>query len=196
MEENDSIESLVRLACDGDHTAFKTLYERYHQAVYRTAYRLLGDRMRAEDITQEVFVSIHQKLEAFDFNSAFKTWCYRIAVNACYDSMRKRDRRSKYNKGSIEPDSYESKLESNKKSGPEQNLNRKELSEIIDDKLQIMNNDLKTTFVLREFEQLSYSYISEIMECSEGTVASRLARARNQLADHLTKLGIDQSYFN
>lgn len=196
MEENDSVESLVRSAQNGDRPAFETLYELYHQSVFRTAHRLLGNRMRAEDMTQEVFVSIHQKLKSFDFNSAFKTWCYRITVNACYDIMRKHKRRSKYNKGLVEPDSFESKLESSKNTIPDKIMNRKELSMLIDEKLQELNEDLKTTFVLREFEHLSYADIAAIMECSEGTVASRLARARNKLADYLKKLGIDQSYFS
>lgn len=196
MEQNDSVDSLVHSAQNGDRSAFKVLYERYHQSVYRTTYRLLGDRMRAEDVTQEVFVSIFQKLNSFNFESAFKTWCYRITVNACYDLMRKQERRSKYNKGSLDPDAYEPELESSKQSRPEQKLNRKELSEIIDEKLQSMHEDLKTAFILREFEHLSYADIAEVMECSEGTVASRLARARNQLAEHLTKLGIDSTYLS
>lgn len=193
--KNDSIESLVRLASDGDSTAFKVLYEQFHQPVFRTAFRLLEDRMRAEDVTQEVFVSIHQKLEAFDFNSVFKTWCYRITVNACYDVMRKQKRRSRYKKELADPDSLESELKSSKDSRPEEILNRKELSILINDKLQKLHKDLKTTFILREFEQLSYADIAMVMECSEGTVASRLARARKQLAEYLNKIGIDRFYF-
>jgi len=196
MEDNDSVESLIRSAQDGDRSAFKVLYEKYQQPVFNTAYRLLGDRMRAEDVTQEVFVSIYQKLGSFNFDSAFKTWCYRITVNACYDIMRKQERRSKYNKGLMEPESYESDLESQKRMQPRDILNRKELSTLIDQKLFSMHEDLQTAFVLREFEQLSYAHIAEIMECSEGTVASRLARARSQLAEYLTKLGIDSSYLS
>lgn len=195
MEQNDSIESLVRLAHNGDRAAFKIIYKRYHESVYRTAYRLLCDRMRAEDVTQEVFVSIHQKLESFNFDSTFQTWCYRITVNACYDILRKQKRRGKFNSGRVNPESYESELESSKSSRPEQMLCRKELSELIDDKLQSMHEDLKTAFVLREFEHLSYADIADIMECSKGTVASRLARARSQLAEYLIKLGIDSTYF-
>ncbi len=196
MEQNNSTESLVRSARSGDGAAFKTLYERYYQLVFRTAYRLLGERMSAEDMTQEVFIKIHRKLHSFDFNASFQTWCYRITVNTCYDIMRKQKRRGQFNKGSVEPDFYESKLQSSKGSEPEENLNRTVLSEIIEDKLQAMHEDLKTAFVLREFEQLSYSDIANVMECSEGTVASRLARARSQLANYLTRIGIDHSYFN
>lgn len=89
MKCDDSVESLVRSARNGDRTAFKALYKRYHQSVFHTTYRLLGDRMRAEDITQEVFVSIYKNLKSFESKSNFHTWCYRITVNACYDSMRK-----------------------------------------------------------------------------------------------------------
>lgn len=195
MEQTDSIESLVRSVRNGDRTAFRVLYEKYHQSVFRTAYRLLGHRIRAEDVTQEVFVNIFQKLDRFDFNATFQTWCYRITVNACYDSMRKHQRRDRYNKGPVEPTSYKSKLKASAATSPEALLNRKELSNLIDEKLQALHKDLQTTFVLREFEQLSYREIAEVMDCSEGTVASRLARARSQLGNHLSKLGIDSSYF-
>jgi len=196
MELHDSIESLIRSAQNGDRTAFKALYDKYHHPVFRTAYRLLGNRMRAEDVTQEVFVAIYKKLDSFDFDAAFKTWCYRITINACYDIMRKQQRRGKYNKGPVDPSSFESKLESLKRTRPEEMLNRKELARLIDEKLQDMHKDMRTTFVLREIEQLSYSDIAQVMDCSEGTVASRLARARSQLATYLTKLGIDHTYFN
>lgn len=194
MKEDDSVASLVRLAAKGDRTAFKALYEQYHESVYRTAYRLLGDRMRAEDVTQEVFVNIHQKLDSFNFNSTFQTWCYRITVNACYDIMRKQKRRSKHNRGPVEAESYESRVESSRRSRPGEILKRKEVSNLIDQKLQSLNEDLKAAFVLREFEGLSYADVAKILECSEGTVASRLARARSQLADFLTKVGIDNTY--
>lgn len=196
MKCDDSVESLVRSARNGDRTAFKALYERYHQSVFHTAYRLRGDRMRAEDITQKVFVSIYKNLKSFESKSNFHTWCYRITVNACYDSMRKQERRSKYNKGRVGPDSYESEMKSLKHAKPEEILNRKELSELVNEKLESLHKDLKTTFVLREFEQLSYMEIADVMNCSENTVASRLARARGQLAEYLNKLGIDRSYFN
>lgn len=193
MEYDDSVESLVRSARNGDHTAFKILYERFHQSVFRTAYRLLGDRMLAEDVTQEVFISIHQQLKSFEFQSKFHTWCYRITVNTCYGIMRRQKRRGKYNQGMINPNSFESKKEASKATSPEEILNRKELFKLVNEKLQSLQEDLKTAFVLREFEQLNYRQIADIMNCSEGTVASRLARARSQLADYLNRFGIDSS---
>jgi RNA polymerase sigma-70 factor (ECF subfamily) len=196
MIDIDSVETLVRSAREGDRKAFKTLYNQYKQSVYRAAYRLLGDRMRAEDITQEVFVNIHHKLNTFEFESTFSTWCYRITVNACYDVMRKHKRREKYNDGLIEPGTYEAQIKSPRHTQPEEILNRKELHGLINEKLQSIHEDLKTTFVLREFEKLSYREIADVMSCSEGTVASRLARARDHLADYLSKFGIDGSYLN
>lgn len=75
--------------------------------------------MLAEDVTQEVFVSIHKKMELFDLNAVFKTWCLGNAVNASYNISPKWKYQSKYNKGSIGPGSYESKLESFKQTRPE-----------------------------------------------------------------------------
>lgn len=194
MEQNDSTESLVRAAQNGERIAFKKLYNQFHQPVFQISYRLIGNRMRAEDVTQEVFINIYEKLEHFNFNSAFQTWCYRITVNKSYDLMRKLKRRNKYKNEFF--DIYrQEELKSSDNPQPEEDVIRKELSDLIDEKLQELQGDLKTAFILREYEELSYADIAEIMNCSEGTVASRLARARSQLGEYLIKIGIDHSYF-
>ncbi len=92
----EAVGTLVRAAQQGNRTAFRQLYERYKQRVFRTANRLLCDRGWAEDVTQEVFITVYQRLSTFDFRSSFQTWCYRVTVNVCYDAMRKQKRRARY----------------------------------------------------------------------------------------------------
>ncbi len=195
--DNLHSEALVRAAQQGSRSAFRQLYERHKQRVYRTAYRLLGDRMRAEDVTQEVFVTIHQRLRTFDFQSAFKTWVYRITVNACYDRMRKQKRRGRYHAGPIAPESPEARsLASSASDRPDHQATRSDLQQHVERALGRLSPTLRTTFVLREVEGLSYEEIAQAAGCAQGTVASRLARAREQLADRLQEISIDGSYFS
>lgn len=196
MNQDKWEESLIRRSLKGHHSAFKELYEKYAQPVFQTVYRLLGERTSAEDITQEVFITIYENLENFEYKSAFGTWCYRITVNKCIDVMRKKNRRQKYKKGTINPDKFDLLLKAEDSEQPDQKLKQKEISRIIHHYLQDMQEELKITFVLREFEQLAYKDIAEVMDCSQGTVASRLARARSNLAEHLEKQGIDNTYLN
>lgn len=196
MEKNETEETLIQNARRGDQSAFKKLYDEHAGAVFQTAYRLTGSRTSAEDITQEVFIAVYNHLDDFNFNSAFSTWCYRITVNQCLDLIRKQKRRGKYKKGTINPEKFDQHLGSEKDNFPDKKLNRKQLLEIIHQQLQKLNKDLKVTFVLREFEQLPYKKIAEILDCSQGTVASRLARARSAIANNLQKMGIDRTYLN
>ena len=95
-------EPLLRAVRKGDPRAFQQLYEQHAPVVFRVAFRLLGNRLDAEDVTQEVFVTLYRRLGTFDFRSSFQTWCYRITVNACYDKMRKQKRRAAYQASYVE----------------------------------------------------------------------------------------------
>lgn len=191
VAESDSTASLVRAAQQGDRAAFRALYEQYEERVFRTALRLLGRRPEAEDLTQEVFVTAYRKLDTFDHRSSFATWLYRTTVNACYDAMRKKKRRSG-SEGEMPdraPDA--SLLQAARSDSPADQAQQRELRQQVDTALQTLSPKLRTTFVLREIEGLSYQDIAQAMDCAEGTVASRLARAREQLADLLRKAGVD-----
>lgn len=190
--DDDGTASLVRSAKAGDDAAFRELFEAFHGRVYRTAFRILGERHRAEDVVQEVFVTVFERLQTFDFRSAFSTWLYRITINACYAVLRKQNRRGKYR------DRSRSTEEIVPVAGGEDSdeaVHRNEVRRQVDVALTRLNPDLRATFVLRQMEGLSYDEISQVLDVSPGTVASRLARARGQLADALRSLGIDNTYF-
>lgn len=193
MEEKEYIDSLVRDVQNGSRETFKKLFEQLHPLVFRTVYRLDGNRTSAEDITQETFVKIFKSIDDFDFKSDFSTWCYRIAVNTCYDHMRKQKRKNRYKR---QMDTPEALVQREASPGPEKQLNQKEVNRLIEEKLHSLPGDLKTTFVLKTYERLSYRQIADIMQCKEGTVASRLSRARRRIADYLKQHGMDSQYLN
>ncbi len=191
----EAVGTLVRAAQRGDRTAFRQLYERHKQRVFRTAHRLLGDRAQAEDILQEVFVTVYRRLGTFDFRSAFATWCYRITVNICYDVMRKQERRAKYHAFDIDLEASDDLLQASASTQPDREVRRYEVQRYIEHALQQLSPDQRATFVLREVEGLSYDEIASAMQCSPKTVSSRLTRARQQLMDLLGDVDIDETYF-
>lgn len=189
----EATKALVRATQRGDRQAFRALYEQYRQRVFRTAYRLLGRREQAEDVTQEVFVTLFHRLDSFDHRSAFTTWLYRITVNACYDVMRKQERRAKYRADDVDLHTVENLPLGSARA--DEDARQREVQHYVERALGRLGQELRTTFVLREMEGLPYEEIARVLDVSQGTVASRLARARQQLAEVLRGIGIDESYF-
>lgn len=188
-------EPLLLSARKGDPRAFQQLYEQNAPMVFRVAFRLLGNRLDAEDVTQEVFVTLYRRLGTFDFRSSFQTWCYRITVNACYDKMRKQQRRAAYQAGYVEDDDgVPETVQAGRRPEPVQKVLLQDLQRFVEQALARLHPDLRTALVLKEIEELSYQEIATIMACSQGTVASRLARARQQVAQYLRRAGIDATY--
>lgn len=189
----EATEALVRAAQLGDRQAFRALFEQHKGRVFRTAYRLLGRREHAEDVTQEVFVTLFQRLGSFDHRSTFTTWLYRITVNACYDVMRKQERRAKYRADDVDIHAFEGLPLGSSRT--DEDARQREVHHYVERALEGLGPESRTTFVLREVEGLPYDEIARVLGVSKGTVASRLARARQQLAEVLRGIGIDESYF-
>lgn len=200
-EQDDAIDraataALVQAVQRGDRAAFRALYDEHKQRVYRTALRLLGSRTQAEDVTQDVFVIVYRQIDTFDYQSAFITWLYRITLNACYAVMRKAQRRAKYRAGSIDTTAFEQQHIAQNEAKSDAQVHRQEVERAIERALQALPPDLRATFVLREIEGLSYDELARVLKVAPGTVASRLARARQQLADGLSRLDFDESYLH
>ena len=160
----------------GNREAQRQLYERYHQSTYRLLIRMVGHN-DADDVMQEVFLQVFRTLNQFNGRSQFETWIYRVAFNQALQHLRKR-RRSQWK--SLEGDLMGHEL------GERHELEDKELLEYA---LARLEPDLRAIFLLREVEKCSYSQIAETTRVSEGTVASRLNRARQLLKQHLVELG-------
>ena len=195
LTNTDAMDALVQAAQQDNRAAFRQLYERYKQRVFRTANRLLNDQGWAEDVTQEVFMTVYQQLSTFDFRSSFKTWCYRITVNACYDAMRKQKRRARYQAEDVDLHNSDTNLKAPAFTQPDQAAHRSEVQHGVEHAMQSLSPKLRATFVLREVEGLSYDEIASVMGCLPGTVSSRITRARQQLAAVLRDAGIDETYF-
>ena len=162
--------------------AMGVLYERFRDRVYNTALRIVGDRDEASDVLQEVFILLFRKIQRFRARANFSSWVYRITVNASLDHLRRRRRipmpgapNALLDGPSDVPDL----------TPPERNLAQLDLRDHVQDALGRLSDRLRIVIVLRYLEGLSYADIAEILDCSLGTVKSRLNRAHTAMRNEL-----------
>ncbi|NOY28970.1 MAG: RNA polymerase sigma factor [Planctomycetes bacterium] len=167
----------VVAACQKDDPlAQRRLYEASHQNVYRLVVRMVGVQ-DAADVTQQVFLQTFRKIGQFSGRSQFGTWIYRVAVNESLQHLRK-SKRSKMQGLEQEP--------TDRSPSGNENVDDKEL---LEQALAQLEPGLRSTFLLREVEGFSYGDIAGALEIPEGTVGSRLNRARRELKQYLIELG-------
>ena len=177
--EAEPLNDLVSACQGGSREAQQKLYARCHQRVYRLLVRIVGQR-EAADVLQQVFLHVFRKLKLFDGRSRFETWLYRVTLNEAFQDLRKRRRWrcTPLVSDLMDPEPSQ-----------ERHLDYKDL---LEQALARLDPDLRSLFLLREVEKQSYAEIAEAMQVPEGTVASRLNRARQLLKQHLLELGWEQ----
>jgi RNA polymerase sigma-70 factor (ECF subfamily) len=167
---------ILKKAAGGDISAFEQVYKTYSRFVYNVAYRMAGNIEEAEEITQEVFITIHQKLEKFRFESSFKTWVYRITVNSSINYFKKM--RKNQNKTVAYEDQYEYEQPDHEVYAQ---IEKESNTSMIQKLLDSLNPDQKACIVLRNIEGLSYEEIAQSLNININTVRTRLKRAREKL---------------
>lgn len=160
----------------GNRDAQQRLYESFQRQVYRLMVRMVG-MQEAEDLTQQVFLQLFRKIEQYAGHSRFETWLYRLAMNEALQHLRKR-RRWNFQPLMHEPMSQ-----------PNQEGEHLEGRDVLKQALARLDPELRSIFVLRDVQGLSYREIAETIDIPEGTVGSRLNRARRELQQHLADLG-------
>ena len=185
MERSDR--ELVRESREGDREAFRELVERYQRRILSVATGMVRNRDDALELTQETFVKAFENLGKFKGESSFYTWLYRIAVNLAIDYRRK-DRRQPTISLADRPsggEDLEAGLPDQRLSDPYQQARSHEIGQRVRQAINELTPDHKAVILLREVEGLSYDDISRVMQCSKGTVMSRLHYARKKLQDKL-----------
>jgi len=169
-----SEQELVARARDGDHTAFRALYDGHVDRVFRLAYRMAGEDDLARDFTQETFVRVYQRLDQFRGESAFGTWLHALAVSVCLNGLRRRER---HRKREVEMEGMDFAYDARR---PEPDL-KDRLKEAIDGLPEIY----RTVFLMHDLEGFSHQEIAQALEMAEGTSKARLSRARARLREAL-----------
>ena len=171
----------------GELDAFEELVRRYEKRVYVIALRSSGNPEDAADITQEVFLRAWRSIENFRGDSGFSTWLFRITMNICVDHARHRQAQPQTTTLTTEDD--EERPIHDTAPTPEEQLDNRELGRELAAALAEISEEHRRIVLLRDVSGMSYSEIAEILEISEGTVKSRLARARIALRRILLQRG-------
>ena len=168
--END----LIKRCRDKDPRAMEQIVKRYQKQVYNTAYGIVGNREDAQDITQDVFLTIWNKVSQFKRQSKFSTWIYQIAKNRSLDLKNKKKRQKT---DATEIDDTQARIPVEEKT-PETKVLANEQQKLLLEVLDSLKEQHRTILVLREMEALSYDDIAQVLGCSVGRVKSRLHEAR------------------
>lgn len=178
-----SDEQLVRYAQRGDMRAFEELVARHRDKIYARAFSMMRNEDDAIDISQEAWVKGWQRLKQFQGESSFLTWMTRIVINLCLDALRKHKRQRAESIEVMEEESGGVERQMPVvTTNPTAGLERSELRQRIDKALNQLSYEHRTVLILHEFEELEYKEIAKRMQCSIGTVMSRLFYARRKMA--------------
>jgi RNA polymerase sigma-70 factor (ECF subfamily) len=170
-DERSDVE-LVGAAQEGDREALDALLRRHHDRIRALARRLTGNDADADDATQEALLSIVRGLPRFDQRSSFGTWAYRIATNACLDELRRRGRRPR-----PDPDALAARPAPGSDTGDVVSARLD-----VDAALAALPVEFRAAVVLRDLCALDYAEIASVLDIPAGTVRSRIARGRAQIA--------------
>jgi RNA polymerase sigma-70 factor, ECF subfamily len=175
--------ALVRASQRGDMRAFEELVARHRDKVYARAFSMMRNEDDATDVSQEAWVKGWQRLKQFQGEASFLTWMTRIVINLCLDSLRKQKRQRAESIEEMEEEAGGVERQMPTVTGnPTAGLERGELRQRIDRALNQLSYEHRTVLILHEFEELEYKEIAKRMECSIGTVMSRLFYARRKMA--------------
>jgi RNA polymerase sigma-70 factor (ECF subfamily) len=177
--------ALIEAVLRGEEDAFAALVTRYQDRIHRLLARLCRDSGETEDLAQEVFVKVYRKLHTFQHDASFYTWVYRIAVNTATDHLTRARRRRLH---LVEdPGTLDDGERASDDAGSAQPVLDAELRDVTRALLDRLPEKYRTILVLREYEDLSYTEIAQVLQCSIGTVESRLFRARQRFKDALER---------
>jgi RNA polymerase sigma-70 factor, ECF subfamily len=172
-----------------DPSAFELLVKTHQDRVFDFCVRMVGEREEAFDLTQEIFMSIHQHMEKFRADAKLSTWIFRIAKNHCLNRIKYLKRRGR---GRSEEYGEANELSITESLGgsaaPDEAFSAQRDRALVHRAIAELDDDQRVLVVLRDVEGLSYEEIMEITELAEGTVKSRLHRAREKLGAILAKL--------
>ncbi|MGF1467955.1 MAG: sigma-70 family RNA polymerase sigma factor [Sandaracinaceae bacterium] len=182
-------ERLVARLRRRDEAAFNELVRTYQARIYGLVYRMLGDREEAEDLAQEVFITVFKSIDGFRGDAKLSTWLYRVATNHCKNRIKYLERRARGRKKEFDEIAEHAALESatmnptSPVARPDHLVEAYQKERILQDALVALDEEHRTLIVLRDIDHLSYEEIQGITGLPAGTVKSRLHRARHALRD-------------
>ena len=180
---------LVARCQNGDELAFEELVRKYQQTIINLVYHNIGYRADVEDVAQEIFSKIYFSLPRFDRKRPFFPWLYRIAINQCYDELRRARRRKMHTFTELGLEETETidRIISKNESAPGSSGDRPELKALLHKMLDALPNQQRMAIVLRDLEYMPYDKVAEILDCSEQAARLKVFRARARLRELIEK---------
>jgi RNA polymerase sigma-70 factor (ECF subfamily) len=185
---------LLRRLRERDERAFKEMVEAYQDRVFNLLFRMIGKREEAEDLAQEVFVTVFKSIDQFRGESKLSTWLYRVAANHCKNRIKYLARRYDRSTGELDEAAERAAaaqggapVGAGRIDAPDRAFEGAETERIVQRAIAELDEDHRLVVVLRDIEELAYEEICEITGLPEGTVKSRLHRARLALKEKLAK---------
>ena len=171
-----------RVQTQDDETAFAQLVRRWEGPIQRLCLRMTGDLHRGEDLAQEAFTRVFAKRKDYQPSGKFSTWLWRIALNLCYDELRRRQRREETSLDGMCGEAMAA-LEAfvAPEPAPDKSLVKQERSELVRKALMQLSETYRTVLVMRHYEDLKFREIADVLDVPEGTVKSRMAEALTQM---------------
>ncbi|AKQ68700.1 RNA polymerase sigma-70 factor, ECF subfamily [Myxococcus hansupus] len=187
MDDADPDAQVMLKVAAGDRQAFAWLFDRYHASVARFAFRFVGNRARAEELTQDIFVKLYRNARAYQPTARFKTFLFRVATHHCLNEVRRGEYRAPHmpahGLGGDDPDVVE--LEGPQGDRPDTALEGRELEQVVGAALADMSARERAAFTMCRFEGMAYRDIAEALEASESAVKSLIHRATLAVARRL-----------
>jgi RNA polymerase sigma-70 factor (ECF subfamily) len=189
QQEADADFTVVKRVQAGEVAAFDLLIRKYRERLFGVVYNLTSNREDTADLVQDAFIKAFQSINRFQGQSSFFTWLYKIAVNTTLSYLRKNKMRTFFSLEKLQEDEPTSEilLQLTDKTGADRDAYLRELQEKLNEALQKLSIKHRTVITLFEIDGLSHGEIAEVMECSEGTVRSRLHYAKQFLQGELGK---------
>lgn len=178
--------AMMRVAEKGDHAAFALLVNRWQGPITRLCVRMMTDEQRGEDLAQETFAKLFQKRASYKPKGKFSTYLWRVAMNMCYDELRKRKHQweKQMEQFDAEGEERQDRLGMDDET-PLIETARNEEAELVKDALAKLPESYRSVLVLRHYEGLKLREIADVLEIPAGTVNSRMAEALNRLSRSL-----------
>jgi len=189
---SDLERSLLRRLRDRDERAFRELIEDHRDRVYNITFRMLGNRAEAEDVAQEVFITVFKTIETFREESKFSTWLYRVTVNTCKNRIKYLARRHDRDRDELDESSNGQHgavgaIGAPQPKSPDRALESVQMEKLLQEAIAGLDEEQRIVVILRDVEDLSIEEICKITELPDGTVKSRLHRARLVLRKKLQR---------